>query len=637
MCGLAGYVGGAGVNASMRGGLTRALESLHHRGPDDRGVWAEDPGIGLGHRRLSILDLSPQGHQPMVSADGRLVMVFNGEVYNFLELRRELEGLGHRFRGNSDSEVVLASLQEWGTEAIGKFIGMFAIAVWDRTARRLTLVRDRLGVKPLYYGHDGTALWFGSELRVLRAFTHWKPEIDRQALAEYFRFGYVNAPRSIYRKVFQLLPGHWLEYEPGRQPVVRAYWSVLDSIAVPLAGSEDELAEQLEALMVDAFRLRMIADVPVGVFLSGGIDSSLVAAVLQAHHGNIHTFTIGFNEAEVNEAPYAQRVANHAGTRHTQRILAVDEAKAILPMWGSLYDEPFYDSSGIPTYLVSKVASEQVKVVLSADGGDELFGGYTVYQSTLGRDRKLAVLPLPMRRALGATIGAVPVAAIERLVTALPVHGDMRRWLYRSVVWRMDRASGYLGAATQGGHYEEGVSRWSTRGIKRLLGNWDDVRESVDSYPGSLAEQMCLWDLHNYLPGDVLTKVDRATMAVSIEGREPLLDHRLVEFAFRLPLHLRQGTLGPKHLLKKVLYRYVPRELVERPKMGFAVPLLRWLRGDLGELIDRHLAPNEIRAQGILNPEVVAQTTRAFRAGNDEAVDRVWSLLAFQMWRERWG
>ena len=638
MCGLTGYLSRkANVIPVLRESLPAAVRALHHRGPDDQGVWfGADNVVGLGHARLSILDLTAHGHQPMISPDGRLAMVFNGEVYNYRDIRRELEPLGHTFSGTGDSEVILAAFCQWGVQAVNRFIGMFAIALWDRQERRLTLLRDRLGVKPLYYGWDGNTLWFGSELKALRAFRHWQAETDPVALAEYFQLGYINAPRSIYRNVFKLPPGHWLELGPQGEPVVRRYWSVLDALHTPLTGSEDELTEQLETLLIDAFRLRMVSDVPVGMFLSGGIDSSLVTALLQKHYGNIHTFTIGFNEAGHNEAPHARRVAEHLGTNHTERILETDEAKRILPRWGDLYDEPFQDSSGIPTYLVSKIASEQVKVVLSADGGDELFSGYGVYEGVLKHVARRARIPSVLRHAVVATGNILPLERIDEMIALSPLPRSVVKLLRDKLTWRACRIYDYLSVPTNGAMFEQAFTFWKPRAIQALTGAYERVRETADVYPGSFAEQMCLWDLHNYLPGDILTKVDRATMHASIEGREPLLDHRLVEFAFSLPFQLRQGALGPKHLLRKVLYRHVPRALIDRPKQGFGIPLGRWLTGSMRSLVSDYLAPARIHAQGLLDPGMVARMVRRLDAGDPAAVNRVWLLLAFQLWHARW-
>lgn len=574
----------------------------------------------------------------MTSHDGDLVMVFNGEVYNFREIRGELESLGFVFVGTGDSEVVLAAFQQWGIEAaVRRFIGMFAIAIWNRKTQTLNLIRDRLGVKPLYYGWDGKTLWFGSELKALRAFKGWRPEIDRDALSDFFRYGYINAPLSIYRNAGHLSPGHFLQLDEISGLQVRRYWSVLDVMHSPLTGSEEDLADQLEALMIDAFKLRMVSDVPVGVFLSGGIDSSLVTAILARHFGQqVLTFTIGFSEEKFDEAPYARTVAEHLGTRHTERILNISEAMSILPQWGSLYDEPFADSSGIPTYLVAKIAAEKVKVVLSADGGDELFSGYNVYTDVLKHISTRARLPGRLRSGIVAMGDSLRPGQIDEWVSLLPLPRHVRNLVREKLTWRATRMHDYLSAASPGEMYEHAFALWRGRDVARLTGGRERVRETADAYPGAFAERMCLWDLHNYLPGDILTKVDRATMAVGIEGREPLIDHRIAEFAFRLPLNLRLGTLGPKHILRRLLYKYLPQEIVDRPKMGFGIPLTQWLQRDMKHLIATLLDPVEVKAQGLLDPDLVARTVLAFERGDDHATNRVWSLVAFQMWRQKW-
>lgn len=613
--------------------LERAVAALRHRGPNDHGCWNADPGVGIGQTRLAILDLSDAGHQPMVSEDQQVIMAYNGEVYNFAAIRSQLEALGHHFKGSGDSEVILAAFRQWGLAAVDQFLGFFAIALWDRPSRRLTLLRDRLGVKPLYYGWDGGLFWFGSELKVAQELMGSKPAIDRAALAEYFEFGYINAPRTIFQQVHKLAPGHALELAEGAEPVVRRYWSVLDALGAPLQGSEDELLAQFETLMGDAFRLRMVADVPVGVFLSGGVDSSLVTAVLQREVKQpLHTYTIGFDSPQFDESEHARRVAEQLGTRHREFIVAQDAARDVLPRWAQLFDEPFYDPSGVPTYLVSKLASEEVTVVLSADAGDELFSGYNVYGTVLERAARLRRLPGAVR-ALGA--GLLRLLPLEAADRALGRSGAARA-LRQRVTRRLLRLRDQLGAASDGALYTQAVSVWRPQEVAELIGSYAAVRESPDAYPGGLADQMSLWDLHNYLPGNILTKVDRTTMAASIEGREPLLDHRLVEFALRLPQALRRGSLGPKHLLRKALYKLVPRALIERPKRGFTPPLAAWLRGDLAHLIERYLAPELVARQGLLNPAVVARVVADFRSGDDGALNHVWSLLAFQMWQEKW-
>ncbi len=641
MCGITGYWARNCRPEAWLCDLPSAVQSLRQRGPDDSGTWVRaDGNVAFGHTRLSILDLSELGHQPMVSGDGDLVMVFNGEIYNFAEIRSELEACGHRFRSSGDSEVVLAALRHWGTAAVERFIGMFAIALWQESERRLWLIRDRLGVKPLYYAWDGRVLWFGSELKALRAFRAWRAEVDRGPLGEYFQFGYVSAPRSIYRQVCKLPPGHWLELRETGEPATRCYWSVLEP-REPLAGSESELEEQLEALFIDAFRYRMVADVPVGVFLSGGLDSSLVAAILQRHSGQtVHTFTVGFTDPSFDESRWARRVATHVGTQHTEHVLSPAEMAGILTRWADLFDEPFGDSSGVPTFLVSCVARESVKVALSADGGDELFSGYQHYGAMLARERMLARMPRPARNALSHSLQLLPARSLQRLVDRLPAPAPLRHAARRVVVDRLERLRVVLPEADPATIYDLGMSLWTPAESAQLLGGFVSPRPVPNGDRRSFADHMSCCDLRHYLPDDILTKVDRTTMAVGLEGREPLLDHRLVEFALRLPLGLRRGALGTKHLLRRVLYRYVPRAIVDRPKQGFGIPMSRWLRGELSALLDIYLAPERVRAAGILDPRVVARALNNFREGGPGRdrldVQKVWLLLAFEMWREKW-
>src|SRR6266508_3587052 len=586
MCGIAGYWFKSRVPEAAQQWLKDGVVSLYHRGPDDSGLWFEG-GVGLGHARLSILDLSSLGHQPMVSRNGRWVMVFNGEVYNFREIRKDLETLGHTFLGAGDSEVIVEAFAEWGTEAVRRFVGMFAIALWSR--------------------------------------------------ADYFRYGYIDEPRSVYQDVSKLPAGHCLQLGPEGEKKIEPYWSVLDSALNPRQGSENELADELEALMIDAFRYRMVSDVPVGVFLSGGIDSSTVAAILQRYGSQrIKTFTIGFDEAAYDESPHAEQVAQYLGTEHTTRILKLSEAMRILPKWGDLYDEPFGDDSGIPTLLVSQVASESVKVVLSADGGDELFSGYNGYTGMFARRRRLAAIPEWLRVAAVTALRALPIEPIDSLLATQRWPAGINHCLPHRITAPLAKIRDRLQTRTMGEMFDQALAIWSDDELRRLLG-WDGhaARSNCDIYPGEDGEKLCLWDLHHYLPGDILTKVDRATMAVSIEGREPLLDHRLVEFAFALPFRFRRGASGPKHLLRKVLYKYVPREYIDRPKQGFGIPLHQWLR-DLRQLIDQYIEPSVIAAQGIFDVGVVRRLLTRFRAGDDLAGDKLWLLLAFQMWHARW-
>jgi asparagine synthase (glutamine-hydrolysing) len=634
MCGITGFFSPNGDTESLTRDLSAAVASLVHRGPDDGGVWVSPAGAGLGHRRLSIIDLSERGHQPMVSKNGRFVMVFNGEIYNFTEIKDSLAPFGYALDGAGDSEVILAAFQQWGPAAVNRFIGMFAIGLWDERERTLHLIRDRVGVKPLYYGWDGRTIWFGSELKALRAFRHWQPQIDPQALWEFLQYGYISPPRSIYSQVRSVPPGCRVELREGATPRVLVYWNLLEQTSRPLEGDDAALEAQLETLLTDAFRYRLVSDVPVGVFLSGGVDSSLVTAILARESSQpLRTFTIGFKDDHRDESQWARKVAAHLGTTHTEYILEVQEAMGLARDWGSLFDEPFADASGLPTLLVSKLARAEVKVALSADGGDELFMGYSVYDDVLARLDALSRVPSWVKTASAHSLSYASVEAVDGALSRLGGSAAARGRVTR----RIRRARAVMPDATMARVYDAAISYWLPEEVAELVGDGSNPRVLADWYPGTPLEQMCLWDFHNYLPGDVLTKVDRTTMAVSLEGREPMLDHRLVEFAFRLPAHLRRGVLGPKHILKKILYRYVPRELVDRPKQGFAIPLERWLREDLRDLVNDYLSEERVRRAGVFDVDIVQRLVRDFYGGNGRAAEQLWFLLAFELWREKWG
>jgi asparagine synthase (glutamine-hydrolysing) len=636
MCGISGYRVIESSAGAWADELPAAVRALRHRGPDDEGFWYDaERLVGLGHRRLSIIDLSVHGHQPMTSACGQWHMVFNGEIYNFKQIRAELEPLGYRFAGTGDSEAILAAFAQWGPEAVTRFIGMFAIALWHQPTRRLHLLRDRVGVKPLYYRWDGKVLSFGSELKALREFKGWAPEIDRDGLSDYLRYGYINDPRTIYRQVFKLPPAHHLVLHESGQVELHRYWNVLEHMGRRHSRGEEELADELEALMVDAFKYRMIADVPVGVFLSGGIDSSVVSAILQKHGGQqIKTFTIGFDVLQYDESPHAAAVAKHLGTDHYCRILKVDDAKNILPRWGDLYDEPFADDSGIPTLLVSQVAAERVKVVLSADGGDELFGGYSSYTSVLSQWERIRRVPQTVRSVSAAAVNASGIPQLNAYLTARSAAGNTG--VGRRVVTKLANVGSLIGARGVGELFLKGHAHFASLELATLIGHDVMTRELADVYPGEPGEKLCLWDLHHYMPADILTKVDRATMAVSIEGREPLLDHRLIEFAFSLPFGMRRGPLGPKHILRKVLYRHVPRALIDRPKQGFAMPVKEWLATDLRHFADETLDDSFIARQGLFDRAMVRRYLDRLHRGDPSVRKRIWDLLAFQMWFRRW-
>ena len=638
MCGIAGVLCMNGGRAALESAAAMG-ESLRHRGPDDEGLWVDMPaGIALAHRRLSIIDLSPLGRQPMTSEDGRYVIAYNGEVYNFPALREELAGLGLRFRGNSDTEVVLAALGAWGVEAaVSRFVGMFAFALWDRREGELTLVRDRLGIKPLYWGHVGGALLFGSELKALTACETWQPEVDRDALAAFARWNYVPCPMSIYRGVCKLEPGTLLRIRCGEEPRIARYWDVREiareGLAEPLSLSDEEATDRLEALLRDAVRQRMIADVPLGVFLSGGADSSIVAALAQAQSAQpARTFTIGFHDPAYNEAVHAKAVAAHLGTDHTELYVEPADALAVIPDLPRHYDEPFADSSQIPTLLVSALTRQHVTVALSGDGGDELMAGYTRYHWAELVRRRTHCLPHAVRNGLGGLIDTVPARMWERAARLMPERVRPQR-----VGERAHKLAAFLRERDETGIYRRQHSHWSFPEALVLGG-----REPLGlAYDPTLAREieafvprMQLLDMATYLPDDILTKVDRASMAHALEVRVPLLDHRVVEMVWRLPYAQKVRRGVDKWLFRQVLYRHVPPALIERPKRGFSVPLGAWLRGPLRDWAESLLDPTRLREEGFFAPGLVRTTWDDFQAGRNALQEPLWGVLMFQAWHE---
>jgi asparagine synthase (glutamine-hydrolysing) len=599
-------------------------DTLHHRGPDDSDTWVDGAsGVALGHRRLSILDLSPLGRQPMASACGRFVIVYNGEVYNHREIRRELAD--YPFRSSSDTETILAAVARWGiADSVARFVGMFAFALWDREERTLTLVRDRLGIKPLYYGVLDGALLFGSELKAIRACPDARLSIDRNALTLFFRHNYIPAPHSIYQGVRKLEPGTMAVFGPGAAaPELVRYWSVRDvwaeGNAHPFAGTDRECVDALESLVGEAVTGRMLSDVPIGAFLSGGIDSSTVVALMQANSARpVKTFSIGFHETSFNEAQHARAVADHLGTDHTELYVTPREMLDVIPSIPTYWDEPFADSSQIPTFLLSKLTRRHVTVSLSGDGGDELFAGYDRYFWTDRVCRSLSMIPRPLRS----------VAA--RIGKALP-NGlwNMLGGLGPKVRWRLDA----LASRDLESLYRYFVSHFKAPASFVLGGS-----EPPGILEGEIMDDkwawMSLYDLSGYLPEDILTKVDRASMAVGLEARVPLIDHRVVEFAARIPTAMKMRDGQGKWPLRQVLYRHVPRELVDRPKMGFGVPIERWMREDLRGWCEDLLSPDAIRRGGYVDAELVARMWREYLAGETNWHYYLWDVLMFQAWLE---
>ena len=653
MCGIAGFLGQTDAVARLgpRAVLRAMGDRIAHRGPDHGDVWFDEGGpVGLSHRRLAIVDLSPAGRQPMASASGRWVIAFNGEVYNHGELRAELErsGCAPAWRGHSDTETLLAACEAWGLEAtLGRAVGMFAIALWDVRDRRLHLVRDRLGEKPLYVGRAGPALVFGSELKALRAHPDWRGEVDRDALASYFRLGYVPAPVSIYQGVSKVPAGAVLTVTPAdlrgaALPEARPYWSLAAAAragaGAPFAGSDEEAVEELGRRLDRAVSLQRVADVPLGAFLSGGIDSTAVVATMQAQSPTpVRTFTIGFAEAAYDESAHAQAVARHLGTLHTPLRVTPEDALGVIPSLPTMYDEPFADASQIPTACVAALARRHVTVSLSGDGGDELFGGYARYLTSPGLVRRLAAVPAGLRRALAAALDAVPGRAYDALARPLAPWMPALREDLASL--KAARFATMLRAPGPQELFRHRISHWDPAG-----GLVPGGRETGTAYAGdpralaeasSLEQWMMNADSLVYLPDDILAKVDRAAMAVSLETRVPLLDHRIVEFALSLPLRMKIRDGEGKWVLRRLLDRHVPRALVERPKMGFAVPIDAWLRGPLRGWGEALLEPSRLRREGFLDVGQVRRCWDAHQAGVARNGHYLWDVLMFQAWLER--
>lgn len=652
MCGIAGMWNpetGSSVDAEQDI-LTAMLSTIEHRGPDDQGIFVDTmSGVSLGHRRLSIVDLSPLGHQPMSSGSDRYVMVYNGEVYNHDELRKELLLRDVVFRGHSDTEVMLAAFDEWGIEAsLAKFNGMFALAVWDRQRQVLTLVRDRLGIKPLYFGRVGKRFAFASELKPFRKIPNYLKSVDRNALALLMRHNYIPAPYSIQVGVFKLMPGQVLEIDASVAggtlsdeellSLPRPYWNMKERVEFGLSNvdsrGEQAVLETLHEKLLQAVKYRMVADVPLGAFLSGGVDSSTVVALMQAQASDsVKTFSIGFREAGYDEAVYAKKVAAHLGTQHTELYLSSKEAMSIIPQLPSMFDEPFSDSSQIPTYLVSKLARENVTVALSGDGGDESFAGYSRYFWGQRLWSRFARVPALARRMSSSVIDMSPEfwgRCLELSMRAMP-----KSWNVKNPAQKVRRLSELLHHGNVHDLYRDLVSHWNAP---------TDIVIGSREYPTALTdrdrwagvsnniEAMMATDLVSYLPDDILTKVDRASMAVSLEARVPLLDHNIVEYAWQIPFDLKLRDGEGKWILKQILRKYVPADLIDRPKMGFGIPVGDWMRGELRDWVDDLLSEDALRRQGYFHSAPIVRLWEQHRDGKGEHEYLLWDVLMFQAW-----
>ena len=643
MCGFAGLIdpNRATSASELEATAARLAATLAHRGPDSFGTWCDaQTGVALGHQRLAVIDLSPDGHQPMASRSGRYVIAYNGEVYNFRDLRKQLETSGSIFTGHSDTEVVLEAIDQWGLDrALDAFIGMFAFALWDRDKRILSLARDRLGIKPVYWGHADKCFVFGSELRALAAHPHFRRDIDRDAVTLYALHGNVPAPRSIYQDAHKLEAGTRLDYdaETGTHTISR-YWSLAQTaehgLSNPYGGDRRAAVADLDRLLHDAIGCRMVADVPLGVFLSGGIDSSTVAAVMQSQSPTpVKTFSIGFADAAYDESKDAAAVARHLGTDHHALTVTDRDARDVVPRLGAMYDEPFGDSSQIPTFLVSEMTRRHVTVALSGDGGDEVFGGYNRYLWAGALNLQRNLIPMFLRKILGGLLTSIPPQSWDTAMDALgPVLP--RAFRQRNSGDKIHKLATVLAASSSTEMYRRLVHLWPS--ADTITGRPEPANllteGSLDFDFTHSLDRMMVLDTLGYLPNDILTKVDRASMAVSLEARVPLLDHRLLAFAWSLPRAWKiEGGVG-KAVLRDVLATYVPRALTDRPKMGFAIPVGDWLRGPLRPWAEEYLSAQRLSDGGLFDTQVVRTAWREHLSGRRNHAQKLWPILMFGQW-----
>ena len=643
MCGIGGFVDPAPNPRlpAFSALATRMADTLVARGPDDSGVWVDQThGIGLAHRRLSVIDLSASGHQPMLSADGRYVLVYNGELYNFQELRADLVAQGQVFYGNSDSEVLVEACAAWGVEqTVRRSLGMFAFGVWDRQERCLTLVRDRIGIKPLYWARFGQVFLFGSELKALRAHPCFDAQLDPRMVIPFLRYDYIPAPHSIYRGVYKLEPGCLLQVRPSHEPCITRYWDLAhvarQGTEAPLQADDEQALDQLETLLSDAVQRRMVADVPLGAFLSGGIDSSTIVALMQQYSARpIKTFTIGFQEVARDESQHAQHIARHLGTDHQTLVVEPSQALDLLPRLPTWYDEPFADTSQVPTCFVSHLARQKVTVALSGDGGDELFAGYKRYLKAARTWRWVSRLPRPLRTVLAQTAGALPLLLENApACTPKPISRLVKHTHQLSRALSLDTADLHDRHLWR---HREDPARLVINAAANGVQNLGNIHHAAPTSPMDIVSQMQFFDTLSYLPDNNLTKVDRASMGVGLEVRVPMLDHRLVEFAWTLPPHMKIRAGEGKWLLRQVLYKYVPRELVERPKQGFGAPLSGWLRGPLREWAEDLLSDRALQHSGVFDTPRVRKKWTEHIAGRADWKRPVWNVLMFQAWHRQW-
>lgn len=629
MCGLTGF---CDFNKNLtKEHLAIANNILQHRGPDHGDITvldANEATIGLGHRRLSIIDITAKGNQPMYSADKSIVIIFNGEVYNFNEIRKELITLGHSFLTDSDTEVIIKAYQQYGISAVNKFNGMFAFALYDTKAKIIYLLRDRAGVKPLYYFYKNDCVIFASELKSIYSYPVFEKEINKEAVSLFFKYGYIRAPHTIFENAFKVEPGHYVKIDISRKRIDNIkYYDVLDFYnKEKLKITEKEAFEELNKLLISAFQYRMISDVPVGVFLSGGFDSSVVAALLQHNSKNkLNTFTIGFNERKYNEAPEAKKIAQYLGTNHHEHYCTTKEAQNILPLLADIYDEPFGDSSAIPTTLVSQFARQHVTVSLSADGGDEIFAGYNRYQHLVKINNLLSTSPY--------VISNLVKILSRDVFNGIPILKKNKRKLNKlSEIFANQGSHGI--ADTLSKHY-------TNKELLKLLPEFDSKIElyndigKINSKNDYINSCLAL-DYKTYMVDDILVKVDRATMSVGLEGREPFLDNRIIEFVSQLPSDLKYKRREKKYILKKIAYKYIPKELLDRPKSGFSIPVHEWLKTDLKGYLIHYINEEQLSKHNLIDIETAISIRDEFLEGRNNSETKVWLLLIFQMWWNRW-